>query len=100
MVALSKVCPAPVTAAGFFDSEGPVSWSISISGRSKASAIAQAERCHAPLAVKILIVDAIKGISSAFDAVMIEGQGHQADGASYDVSSCTFEVKPIVLPKD
>lgn len=77
-----------------------MSWSISFAGRSKRSVIEAAEKCYAPLAVKLLIVDAVKGISGSFDAIMVEGHGHQADGDSYDVSSCSLEVKPLSLPKD
>lgn len=77
-----------------------MSWSISLAGRSKARIIGDIEKCHAPLAVKLLLVDAVKGITGSFDAITVAGSGHQADGASYDVSSCNFEVKPIVLPKE
>ena len=77
-----------------------MSWSISFAGRSKRSVIEQAEKAYAPLAVKLLIVDAVKGINGLFDAITVSGHGHQADGSSCDQSSCTLEVKPISLPKE
>jgi hypothetical protein len=96
-----ETVPGPRQAVpGFLFAGGDtMSWSVSFAGRSKRGVIEQAEKCYAPLAVKLLIVDAVKGIQTEFDAITVQGSGHQADGESYEVSTCTLEVKPIKLPK-
>ena len=74
-----------------------MTWSLAIAVRGKAQAKrAVDKRQDLPIIIKALIADAITGITDNDDSViMIEGNGHQADGASWNVSQVNLKVIPI-----
>ena len=75
-----------------------MSWSISTVAPGKVGARRLIEgRQDLPLLVRALLVNAIAALAEDVALVSIEGNGHQATGSDYAVSTCTFTVKPLSI---
>lgn len=77
--------------------EHDVSWSIFYIAQGKAAARKRANTdTGLPNLVRALIVDGINGIQGHDNGLIsVDGHGHQADGASYSITSAKLEIKPL-----
>lgn len=78
-----------------------MSWSVSFTTKTVTAAkrkVTLDTTLGLPPVVRVLIVDALSGITDHDNQVIqISGHGHQADGSSHPHSSIALEVKPITV---
>ena len=73
-----------------------MSWSVSYVARNKAAAKMEAQKNghNLPPVVQLLILGAVDGIRED-GLIRVHGTGHQAEGSSYEVSTCNLTVEPL-----